>query len=112
MPGHKESFQAVETALQAVTALIGRLPPGTDEGHVRRSADELRLAVAQREAIRPAVDRLLQSVRDLQHASLSGRRRDYQSGTESVDRLVEAIQQRLLPALSHITSGRNSPTGD
>ena len=97
-----QSFLLIEAALQAVERFAGRLLVGDAEGDVRRSVDELRAAVATKEGVEPAVDRLLQSLRGLHAAGLAGRRRDFQRDSPSVDRLLEAVEQELLPELRRL----------
>jgi len=97
-----QSYLLIEAALQAVEKFAGRLSGGDAQGDVRRSVEELRVAVATKAGVEPAVDRLLLSLRGLNAAGLDGLRRDFQRGSPSVDRLVETVEQELLPAVRRL----------
>ena len=95
-----EDLEGVLSAIQAIEKFAGRLPEGDLEGHIRRSAHELSLAVEQRCAVEAACERLMQAVRQLDEHNTTGRlRRDFDNEAPSVTRLLEAIQEELLPAL-------------
>lgn len=96
------SFLPIEAALQAVERFAGRLFVGDAEGDVRRSVEELRVAFTTKAGVEPAVDRLLRSLQGLHAAGLAGRRRDFQRDSPSVGRLLEAVEQELLPALRRL----------
>jgi hypothetical protein len=96
-----EDFTSVEAALQVVEKFASRLTAGNAEGHVRRSVDELCAAVAKKEEIQFAVDRLPRGLRSLDDARTAGRR-DFQTESSAVDRLLEAVQEELLPALRRV----------
>jgi hypothetical protein len=49
-----------------------------------------------------ALDRLLASIRQLQGTRHSGRRRDEQQGALGIERILEVIQEDLLPALRRV----------
>jgi hypothetical protein len=97
-----EDFTSVEAALQVVEKFASRLTAGDAEGHVRRSVDELCAAVAKKEGIHSAVDRLLRGLRSLDDARTVGGRRDFQRESPAVDRLLEAVQKELLPRLRRV----------
>jgi hypothetical protein len=97
-----EDFPLIEAALQAVVQFAGRLPAGDEEAHVSRTVDELRAAFMARAAIEPAVDRLARSLRGLQAARAAGSRRHFLRGSSSVDRLLHAVDDELLPALRRV----------
>jgi hypothetical protein len=97
-----EDFTSVEAALQVVEKFASRLTVGDAEGHVRRSVDELCAAVAKKEEIQFTVDRLLRGLRGLDDARAAGGRRDFQTESPAVDRLLEAVQEELLPALRRV----------
>ena len=83
-----EDVEGVLSGIQAIEKFAGRLPDGDVEGHIRRSAHELTLAVEQRCGVETASERLMQAVR-----------RDFESEAASLTRLLEAIQEQLVPAL-------------
>ena len=95
-----EDFEGVLPAIQTIEKFAGRLPEGDVEGHIRRSAHELTLAVEQRCGVEAACERLIQAVRQLDEHNTTGRlRRDSENEAPSVTRLLEAIQEHLVPAL-------------
>jgi len=95
-----QDLEGVQSAIQAIEKFAGRLPEGDVEGHVRRSAHELTLAVEQRCGVEAAGERLMQAVRQLDEHNTTGRlRRDFEHEAPSVTRLLEAIQEQLVPAL-------------
>ena len=100
-----EDFTSIEAALQVVEKFSSRLTVGDAEGHVRRSVDELCAAVTKKEGIEPAVDRLLRGLRaldDADDARAARRRRDFGRESLAVDRLLDAVQEELLPALRRV----------
>ena len=97
-----EDFTSIEAALQVVEKFASRLTVGDAEGHVRRSVDELCAAVTKKEGIEPAVDRLLRGLRGLDDADAATRRRDFGRESPAVDRLLDAVQEELLPALRRV----------
>jgi hypothetical protein len=97
-----EDFTSIEAALQVVEKFASRLTVGDAEGHVRRSVDELCAAVTKKEGIEPAVDRLLRGLRGLDDARAARRHRDFGRESPAVDRLLDAVQEELLPALRRL----------
>src|SRR5512132_2748856 len=86
----------LEGVLSAIEKFAGRLPEGDVEGHIRRSAHELTLAVEQRCGVEAASERLRQAVRQLDEHNTTGRlRRDFENEAPSVTRLLEAIQEQF-----------------
>lgn len=94
-----EDFALIANALQLVEKFASRLASGDAQGDICRSLEELRSAISSRKGISPAVNRLGRSVKGLQDDSTDKRRRDFLRDSPSVDRLAEAIQEELLPAL-------------
>jgi hypothetical protein len=95
-----EDLEGVLSAIQAIEKFAGRLPEGDVEGHIRRSAHELTVAVEQRRGVEAACERLMQAVRQLDEHHTTGRlRRDFEHEALSLTRLLEAIQEQLVPAL-------------
>ena len=101
-----EDFTSIEAALQVVEKFASRLTVGDAEGHVRRSVDELCAAVRKeerkKEGIESAVDRLLRGLRGLDDARAARGRRDFGRESPAVDRLLDAVQEELLPALRRV----------
>ena len=92
----------VDAVLREVEKFAGRLSPGDAEGDVRRSVEELRAAFAAKAGVESAVERLLLSLRGLNAAGLAGLRRDFQRESPAVGRLLETVEQELLPALRRL----------
>jgi hypothetical protein len=93
----------LDAAVKKVSRLATRLGPGDPEGHVRRSLAELATAIGKQEDSAHALDRLVQSLRQLQSSRESGRRRDQQSGAVGIERVLESIQEDLLPRLRRLS---------
>jgi hypothetical protein len=95
-----EDLERVLLAIQAIETFAGRLPEGDVEGHIRRSAHELTLASEQRRGVEATFERLMQAVRQLGEHNTTGRlRRDFENEAPLVARLLEAIEEQLVPAL-------------
>ena len=75
------------------------LPPGEIERHVQACAHELTAACVHRSGIRAAVDRMAASVAQLQAALSHGSRRQERHDAPAVERLLETLQEQLLPQL-------------
>jgi hypothetical protein len=97
-----EDFASIEAALQVVEKFASRLTVGDAEGHVCRSVNELCAAVTKKEGIEPAVDRLVCGLRGLHDVRAASRRRDFGRESPAVDRLLDAVQEELLPALRRV----------
>ena len=95
-----EDLERVLSAIQAIEKFAGRLPEGDVEGHIRRSAHELTLASEQRRGVEATFERLMQAVQQLDEHNTTGRlRRDFENEAPLVARLLEAMQEQLVPAL-------------
>ena len=92
-----EDLEGVLSAMQAIEKFAGRLPEGDVEGYIRRSAHELTLAVEQRCGVEAACERLMQAVRQLDEYTTGRLRRDFENEASSLTRLLEAIQEQLVP---------------
>jgi hypothetical protein len=91
----------IVTVLARVECLAGELQHDAD-GHVRRSASELRVAFEAHSAIEPAVARVRDSVDMLRRANRDGCRRESQRRAQGVDRFVHVVEQELLPNLRRV----------
>jgi hypothetical protein len=89
----------IDAAVQRIITYAERLPPGGGEHHVQVSARELASACARGEGVRAAVDRLASSVRQLQTERSEGSRRRERHDAQAIERLLEALQEDLLPEL-------------
>lgn len=95
------SLACIDTVLARVERLAEELQTDPD-GHVRRSATELRVAFDARAAIEPAVARVRGSVHMLRRANQDGSRREFQRRAHAVDHLEEVVEHELLPNLRRI----------
>ena len=91
--------QPVAVALRALIARAEALAAGDVEHHVQTCAHELAASCARRADVRPAVDRLVAAVNQLQGALMDGPRRRERHDSAAVERLLETLQEQLLPAL-------------
>lgn len=98
----EQDFPQIDAALRVVEKFAGRLPSGDAEGQVCQSVTALRNAFTTKTSIEPAVQRLLRSLFKLTEIHLAGRRRDFQRGAPAVDRLLQAVETDLLPALRRV----------
>lgn len=89
----------LDAAVQSIVERAGALPSGDAEHHVVASVRELQRACAEREGVEGAVHRLMESVRQLQAQHARGRRRQQQHDAPAVERLLESLQEELLPEL-------------
>jgi len=89
----------VAAALRALIARADALPAGGVERHVQVCTHELAAACVRRVGIRAAVDRLAGSLSQLQAALSDGPRRREQHDAQAVERLLETLQEQLLPEL-------------
>ena len=85
--------------LTHVYEMAERLPHTAAADYVRRSVLELAQARASGAAVRPAIDRLVASIRHLQQQAEGGRRRDQQHGALAIERLLNVLQEEVLPDL-------------
>lgn len=91
----------IDAILEDIEQLAQALRTDPD-GHVCRSAAELRRAFASRTAIEPAVARVMQSVRMVRRASLDGSRREFQRQVRGLNRIERTIGRDLIPQLRSI----------
>jgi hypothetical protein len=88
-------------ALALVERLAAKLQDDGD-GHLRRSAAELRSAFDSRSAIEPAVARVRGSLDMLKRANHQGSRREFQRRARGVDYFEQVVEQELLPNLRRV----------
>lgn len=98
----------MDAKLAAIDALATRIEhlaeglPADPDGHVRRSAAELRATVDARGAVEPAVARLRGSVAMLRRGNRDGSRREFQRRAHAVDHLEQVLEWELLPSLRRL----------
>ena len=89
----------IQAAVGTIVALAERLPSGDVEHHVKASAHELEGACSRGEGVHEALDRFTTSIRQLQTELAVGSRRHEQHDTPAIERLLEGLQEQLLPEL-------------
>ena len=72
---------------------------GDAEHHVQTCTHELAASCSRREDVRAAVDRLVAAVSQLRGALMDGSRRRERHDAAAVERLLETLQEQLLPEL-------------
>jgi hypothetical protein len=90
---------ALAAIVERADALALRLETGPSTDHVRRSVHELAQAVIGGARVGPAVERVLASIRQLQGEDDAGPRRHQRAAQPAVERLLNTVQEELLPAL-------------
>lgn len=99
----------MDTALVRIDDVLARIERYADElavdpdGHVRRSAAELRAAFVERRAVEPAVARMRDSVKMLFRNNQDGSRREFHRRAPGLDHLEAVIAQELLPQLRRMS---------
>jgi len=104
-PGGATILDAKLAEIGSVLARIERLAAdlGVDpDGHVHRSAAELRIAFERRAAVEPAVRRIHNGLVMLRGTNHAGTRRQSRHRAHAVDHLEEVLQGQLLPMLRRV----------
>jgi hypothetical protein len=91
----------LRAALATIEAFAVRLPAGACEDYVRRSILELLAAADQGSGVEEAVRDLVAALHQLDEDQVGGLRREYQRNAPALGRLLESIQEEVLPALRH-----------
>jgi hypothetical protein len=76
-----------------------RLPEGTSEDEVRRALTTTMTALRERCGVETAVRQLVGVLHQLDEGEATGTRREFQRNVPAVGRLLEALQEDLLPLL-------------
>jgi hypothetical protein len=99
---------SIDMKLAEIELLLIRLEQLADaleadpDGHVRRSAAELRVAFDARRHIEPAVARVRDSVVMLRSGNRDGSRREFMRRAQGVDYLEDVLDRELLPILRRL----------
>jgi hypothetical protein len=96
------ALDAIEIVLRRIEHLADELRADPD-GHVRRSASELRGAFVDRAPVEPAVTRMRDGIRMLRRMNHDGARREFQRRARGLDQLDEMIVGELLPLLRRMS---------
>jgi hypothetical protein len=96
-----EKPDETDAILARMERLAGELRADPD-GHVLRSANELRAAFTAQSGIESAIARMRESVEMLRRANHEGRRREFQRRAPGLDHLEEVVEHELLPHLRRL----------
>lgn len=92
-----------EDTLEPLRRLIddfaSRLPDGEREDDVRRALAHTQIALRELRGVEGAVRELVTSLHQLDEDTVGGSRREFQRNAPAVGRLLEALQEDLLPLL-------------
>jgi len=91
--------EPLESARRLIETFAERLPQGEREDDVRRSLMATLQALRDRQGAEDAVRQLVQTLHQLDEDRAGGRRREFQRNAPAVGRLLEALQEELLPLL-------------
>lgn len=94
-----ENSQLLESAYRLVDTFARRLPQGEREDEVRRSLADTLLALRDARGVEDAVRQLVQTLHQLDEGHAGGARREFQRNAPAVGRMLEALQEELLPLL-------------
>jgi hypothetical protein len=91
--------EPLESVCRLIEAFARRLPEGEREDDVRRSLTGTLVAVREERGVEYAVGQLVHALHQLDEDCADGPRREYQRNAPAVGRLLEALQEELLPLL-------------
>lgn len=91
-----EPLQEISRVLDA---FVTRLPQGERADAIRRALDSTLMATRERHGVEPAVGELVDVLHAFDEDCVGGRRREFQRNTPAVGRLLEVLQEELLPLL-------------
>ena len=98
-PADEDSLEPLHRVIDAFAA---RLPDGEREDDVRRALARTEIAVRESRGVEDAVRELVTSLHQLDEDTVGGRRREFQRNAPAVGRLLEALQEDLLPILRRL----------
>lgn len=97
----KTKLAEIELLLARIERLAAELHVDPD-GHVRRSAVELRAAFETRAAVEPLVWRVRESIEMLQRTNEDGTRREFRQRAHAVGYLEDVMRAELVPMLRQV----------
>lgn len=96
---HSADQEALEPLRRLIEEFASRLPDGPREDDVRRALARTQVALSENRGIEDGVRELVTALHQLDVDSVGGRRREFQRNAPAVGRLLEALQEELLPLL-------------
>jgi hypothetical protein len=97
MPSADE--EALEPLRRLIEEFARRLPAGAREDDVRGALARTQVALQEDRGLEEAVRELVAALHQLDEDQVGGRRREFQRNAPAVGRLLEALQEDLLPIL-------------
>jgi hypothetical protein len=91
--------EPLESAYRLLEAFAHRLPQGAREDDVRRALTTALIALREQRGVEEAVRHLVSALHQLDEGAVRGKRREFQRNAPAVGRLLEALQEDLLPLL-------------
>lgn len=91
--------EALEPLRRMIDGFASQLPEGEREDDVRRALARTQVALRELSGVEGAVRELVTSLHQLDEDTVGGRRREFQRNSPAVGRLLEALQEDLLPLL-------------
>lgn len=95
----RDESEPLASACRLVERFADRLPHGEREDDVRRSLTGTLMALRAERGVEQAVSQLIGALHQLDEDHAAGRRREFQRNAPAVGRLLEALQEELLPLL-------------
>ena len=89
----------LESAYRLVETFATRLPQGEREDDVRRALTSTLQALRDGHGVESAVRQLVQTLHQFDESQSGASRREFQRNAPAVGRLLEALQEELLPLL-------------
>jgi hypothetical protein len=96
MPNDAEPLEPV---VRIIEEFARRLPTGEREDDVRRALTGTFVALREERQVEEAVRQLVGALHQLDEEMVGGSRREFQRNSPAVGRLLEALQEQLLPTL-------------
>jgi len=91
--------EPLESACRLLETFAHRLPQGAPEDDVRCALTSALIALREQHGVEDAVRQLVSALHQLDEGAVSGKRREFQRNAPAVGRLLEALQEDLLPLL-------------
>jgi hypothetical protein len=94
-----EDAEALVPIHRLMESFAARLPTGEREDDVRRSLQGTLVALQEERGVEDAVRQLVTALHQLDEGTIGGRRREFRRNAPAVGRLLEVLQEELLPVL-------------
>ncbi len=91
--------EPLASVCRLLEAFAHRLPQGEREDDVRRALTTALMALREQRGVEDAMRHLVSVLHQLDEGAVSGKRREFQRNAPAVGRLLEALQEDLLPLL-------------